>query len=329
MAAKTIFVMSYTGAIEGSNRWLRPNQVTKMTDSQAVRKDLASREAWAKESLKSGAMKNIPDRWYETDTREPIRDETLRSGLVVLGAVVERPGLATTSDKPRYALAADFADLLIQLSSGTSQPGALITQWQSRHLTSAALSRVTLLRRGAIHSASSDRIKVTFPNGETRLMRPGPSTTITKAVVEEFARRFLREPGVVLLSESGDKVVLRDEALATSIGLRLDYSRNLPDVILADVHREAHKVVFIEVVASDGVVTEQRKQALLRVASDAGFAESNVYFVSAFADRSAAPFRKLVSEIAWGSFAWFVAEPEKLLVFREGRSTELSALFTG
>jgi hypothetical protein len=159
-------------------------------------------------------------------------------------------------------------------------------------------------------------------------MRPGPSTTITKAVVEEFAPRFLREPGVVFLSESGDKVVARDEALANSIGLRLDYSRNLPDVILADVHSDAHKVVFIEVVASDGAVSEQRKQALLLVASDAGFDASNIYFVSAFADRSAAPFRKLVSEIAWGTFAWFVGEPEKLLVFREGRSTELSTLFT-
>jgi hypothetical protein len=290
--------------------------------------DLASREAWTMESLKSGAMKNIPDRWYETDTREPIRDETLRSGLVALGAVVERPGLATTSDKPRYALASDFADLLMHLSAGAGEPQALIAHWQSRHLTQAALSRVTLLRRGAIHSASSDRIHVAFPNGETRLMRPGPSTTITKAVVEEFAPRFLREPGVVFLSESGDKVVARDEALANSIGLRLDYSRNLPDVILADVHADAHKVVFIEVVASDGAVSEQRKQALLLVASDAGFDASNIYFVSAFADRSAAPFRKLVSEIAWGTFAWFAGEPDKLLVFREGRSTELSSLFT-
>src|ERR1035438_1518645 len=65
IAAKTIFVMFYTGAVEGSGRWLRPNQVTKMTDRQATRKGLHSREAWTRESLKAGGMKNIPDRRTE------------------------------------------------------------------------------------------------------------------------------------------------------------------------------------------------------------------------------------------------------------------------
>ena len=44
-------------------------------------------------------------------TREPIRDETLREGLVATGAVTERTDLATTSSKPRYASKANFAAL--------------------------------------------------------------------------------------------------------------------------------------------------------------------------------------------------------------------------
>lgn len=51
VAAKTIFVMLYVGAIEGSNEWIRPNQVTRMTDEQALRGDDESREAWLEESL--------------------------------------------------------------------------------------------------------------------------------------------------------------------------------------------------------------------------------------------------------------------------------------
>ena len=273
-------------------------------------------------------MASVSGRWYAVDTREPIRDETLRAGLVALGAVVERPGLPTTSSKPRYAVASDFAELLAHLSSATGDTKALTTQWRAKHLTATALSRVSLLRKGAIRSLCSERIKVTFPNGETRLMHPGPSTTITKAVVEEFSRRFLREPGVILVSESRDKVVERDEALASSIGLRLDYARNLPDIILADVHPQAPKVVFVEVVATDGAVTDQRKQALLRAASDPGFDEAHVYFVSAFLDRGASAFRKLVSAVAWGTFAWFTTEPDKLLAFREGGALELSSLFS-
>src|SRR5665213_2867041 len=35
------------------------------------------------------------DRWFQDNTREPIRDETLRDGLVQMGAVVTRAGVAT------------------------------------------------------------------------------------------------------------------------------------------------------------------------------------------------------------------------------------------
>src|SRR2546422_11568936 len=111
MAAKTIFVMLYAGAVESAGRWLRPDQVTKMTDSQARRADEPSREKWATKSVIPGEMKHLAGRWYAANTREPIRDETLRGGLVAVGAVVERGGLPTTSAKPRYALARDFAEL--------------------------------------------------------------------------------------------------------------------------------------------------------------------------------------------------------------------------
>ena len=36
IAAKTVFVMLYIGAVEGAERWLRPDQVTHMTDTQAA-----------------------------------------------------------------------------------------------------------------------------------------------------------------------------------------------------------------------------------------------------------------------------------------------------
>ena len=36
IAAKTVFVMMYIGAIEGSDHWIRPDQVTRMTDAQAA-----------------------------------------------------------------------------------------------------------------------------------------------------------------------------------------------------------------------------------------------------------------------------------------------------
>lgn len=66
IAAKTIFVMLYAGAITGSNRYVRPDQVTRMTDSQAKLTDEQARLAWASTSLMKGG--NVQGRWYAVNT---------------------------------------------------------------------------------------------------------------------------------------------------------------------------------------------------------------------------------------------------------------------
>lgn len=81
LAAKTVFVMLYTGALEGTDIWIRPDQITRMTDAQSGEKDIANREKWRKNSLKSSKAA-IPGRWYAQNTREPIRDETIRYGFI-------------------------------------------------------------------------------------------------------------------------------------------------------------------------------------------------------------------------------------------------------
>ena len=165
---------------------------------------------------------------------------------------------------------------------------------------------------------------VSFPNGEEWACTAGPATVLIKAVIEVFATKFLLVPAVVRAALPGRTTSLRDNDLCESLGFRTVALKDFPEVTLADASPERFKLIFVSV----GAFSEQRKQALLLVTSEAGYDASNIYFVSAFADRSAAPFRKLVSEIAWGTFAWFAGEPDKLLVFREGRSRELSALFT-
>lgn len=98
IAAKTVFVMLYVGAIEGQS-WLRPDQVTRMTNTQARLKDNGARLAWIEQSL-SKKGNDISGRWYAVNTREPIRDETLRDGLVRTGAAIIRPDLPTMSAAP-------------------------------------------------------------------------------------------------------------------------------------------------------------------------------------------------------------------------------------
>lgn len=110
LAASTIFAALYVGAVEGADIHIGPKHVYRMGDDQAALDDKDDRLAFARAIEKPG-FKPKGASWYADNTREPIRDETLRDGLVALGAFLERTDLPTTSSKPRYALQADFAAL--------------------------------------------------------------------------------------------------------------------------------------------------------------------------------------------------------------------------
>lgn len=324
MAARAIYVMFYTGAVEGADVWIRPSQVTGMSDEQADLTDAASRLDWRRRSLTEKNWRPATA-WYAVDSREPVRDETLRSGLVSLRAVVERKGIATTSSKPKYALETDFSQLFDPELSDDELDQA-IAAWQDSHLSKAAVSRLRLVRHGA--TIADDTVKVTFPNGEIRHLAPGPSSVIAKAVIEVFAPRFLKHPAVLWLSESGNKVVTRDETLANQLGLKIDASKALPDIILvdlgADIGGSDMLVVFTEVVATDGPINRERKVALTNLAIEAGFGERHLSFLTAFMDRSSAPFKKSVAELAWGSYAWCASEPHHIIDLRNEIPWKLS-----
>jgi hypothetical protein len=231
LAASTVFAALYVGAVEGADVFFGPKHVYRMTDKQAMRTDAASRSSYASKIAGAGFQPS-GRRWYSDNTREPIRDETLREGLVAVGAVVEKPDIPTTSSKPRYTLAANFAALFDpSLTDAVFRRAA--AAWQAAALNPGALARIALVRHGAAVGGSD--VLVTFPNGEARRMSAGPSTTITKAVVEIFARRFLRQPAVLFVSESGNKVVARDDQLARTIGLDIEAHKNLPDIVLVDL----------------------------------------------------------------------------------------------
>ncbi|HSR68793.1 MAG TPA: BsuBI/PstI family type II restriction endonuclease [Acidobacteriota bacterium] len=322
ISAKTVFVMLYVGAVEGRETWARPNQITRMTDEQASQTDDVSRQGWAESSMESGKGE-IPGRWYADNTRESIRDDTIRYALIPNGAVIEREGLAPTSPQPRYALASGFAELLDPGLKGPPLAEAM-KAWRADNLSAGALARIAIRRKGA--ATGGEHVMVRFPNGEARRMSPGPSSHISKAVVEEFASRFLGEPGVIWLSESRNKVVARDDELAREIGLSIQPDRNLPDIILVDLAPRHPLLVFIEVVATDGPVSEERKSALTSLAEDASFPGKHLAFVTAFLDRSEAAYKKTADNIAWGTFAWFATEPSNLLFFYRGSGEEVKSL---
>lgn len=315
VAARTIFVMLYLGAIEGNDYWVRPDQVTRMTDDQAKMDSDAERFAWRKESMRRIPKDQpISGRWYDQNTRESIRDDCLRYALGATGAAIKRENLPTTSSAGRHALENEFTKLFDPNLDSDGFSDA-VEQWANKHLSKSANIRRKLMQRAGT-TGSSD-ILVTFPNRETRRLAPGPSSVISQAVIEDFASRFLSNPAVLWISESANKEERADRELADDIGLKIESDKHLPDIILIDLQNDNSLIVFVEVVATDGPINNSRKTALLKLVTDAGLDSSHAAFVTAYKDREHEAFRKTFATLAWQSFAWCMSEPDKIIGLHE------------
>lgn len=326
-AARTIYVMLYVGAIEGGE-WLAPKYVYRMGDRQAAKTGDAERTTYLAAVKKPGTPEPT-DRWYKENTRESIRDEVLRYGLVPIGAVLVNPHVPTTSSKGRYILRGDLA-ALFDPALTPEKFEAAAAAWRGKYLSPNALATVKVLQVAA--AGAKAKVPVMLPSGEGRVMVPGLSSVITKAVVEIFAPHFLANPAVVWISESGRKVVEKDDQLLLLLGIKISPEKLLPDVILADTAGGELLFVFVEVVATDGPIHEDRRAALLKLITDAGFKLEQAAFLTAFQSRAHGAFKKTVASLAWGSFAWCFSEPEHLIAFdgaKPGAVTSLREFLPG
>ena len=138
--------MLYVGSIEGSGIFLAPKHIYSMTDELASTTDDAARSAFAADALKPG-YRPPGKRWYADNTREPIRDETLREGLVNIGAAYARNDLPTTSSKPRYSLNAGLA-ALFDPALADDELAQRIGDWQRENLNTGVFARVAIRNRG-------------------------------------------------------------------------------------------------------------------------------------------------------------------------------------
>ena len=161
LGVRTLFVLLYAGAVGGSGRWLRPNQVVRMTDEQSARTAAAERVAWADASSRP-RFEPQGRRWYAENTRESVR-EVLTTVLLPIGAVVERPGLAPTSPAPRWALHAVFAAFLC---AGDDRAARALSEWlQARSESSPESAAAQRLASSLTRTASAaEAFALEFPS---------------------------------------------------------------------------------------------------------------------------------------------------------------------
>lgn len=321
MATRMFFVLLYGGFIEGKSRYLRPSTVIRFSLDQAARTTDEDRMAWLATCQSPGHVIR-GKQWYADNSREPLRDDLIRNRAMPIGIIVKREGVPPTSPAPIYALSAPFARLFDLTLQGEELDQAVVA-WQEKHLDPMTLKRMRLLAQGV--KAKEGQVVVELPTtGKTLRLAPGDASSITKDVCEVLSQRLLVQPVVVHVSISDTKLFKELEGEAEAVDLKFNPNAELPDVVMVDIgHDHGMVVAFVEVVHSDGPITELRKQALLRIAEEAGIAAEHVRLITAFDDRNAPPFKKRVSELARGSMVWFRSEPE--LIMRLDRLPERQA----
>ncbi len=212
---------------------------------------------------------------------------------------------------PQWSLADDFASLFRTRLRGDELERA-ISRWQENHLGAAGLARVAIARQLAGPGA---QVVVDLPGGGRRTLAPGGSSLIVKGVIELLAPRLLERPGVLFISESREHVDVVDDRLLRRLGIEIDAARLLPDALLFD----AGPGVFwlVEAAYTAGAIDEARKAALVEWAASQNLDPAACRYLSAFVSRTAQPFRRLVSSLAWGTHVLFLDEPESVIRLEE------------
>lgn len=266
---------------------------------------------WVKASNKSG-FRAEGKSWYADTSKEPIRDDLMRNQLLRLGIMkkLDIEGHSKTSSTPINYLDSDFLVLMDpDLSDHDFNVKAEL--WRNSNLDAATLQRMAL-RAGGAQTKNSD-IFVDMPDGTRIRIASGPSNEIVKSLIEDFAIKHLNQPLVLWISASDKKSYPQFVELAATVGLQFDLNAELPDLILADIAKPV-KFIMCEVVASDGAVTEHRKNKLLEIIKSSNIPVDSVQFLTAFEDREAQPFRKNFSQLAVDSLVWFRTEPDLLII---------------
>lgn len=330
LAAWSVAAMLYVdavvpadGALPDEATWVRPTTVLWLSDEAYARDDSASRTQWRDAALSGNRPKervaSVLAGWglpisqrYGDNTRETLRDETWPK-WETHGAARLRPGIPTSSGRPRWALTDAFADLFDPGLTGTALEDEVDT-FRDTRMDPGWRAKAVTARRRAVHA---HEIEVRLRDGSRRRLAPGDSSLILQGVIEQWAPARLADPVVLTISEPGAKFVTVDEAILKSLGIALDPTKLLPDAVLVDIGADPVAFWIVEAVASDGEINDDRKAALLHWATGQNIPEASCNFLSAFASRNAGPAKRRLKDLAVGTYAWYLDEPGHELAWYE------------
>lgn len=240
---------------------------------------------------------------YAPNTRETFRRQTMHQ-FVAAGIALynpDQPNRPVNSPKAVYQVEPATLELLRAYGARA---------WK-RRLAAYLASRQGLAERYA-KPREAARIPVRIAEGRDIRLSPGEHSTLIKAIVEEFAARFVPGGTLIYAGDTGEKWGYFDEPALRALGVEVDAHGKMPDVVVLDSARGW--LILAEAVTSHGPVNGKRHDELARLfaASRAG-----LVFVTAFPNR--ALMARYVAEIAWETEVWVADAPDHLIHFNGSR----------
>jgi len=235
---------------------------------------------------------------YAPNTRETFRrfsmHQLVQAGIALLNPDV--PDRPTNSPKTVYQIAPDALELVQKTQ--TKGWRLALTEYNDKHPTLAARY---------LHSREIAKIPVTLGKKRFKLS-PGNHNNLIKAIIEEFAPRFLQGTSLVYAGDTSDKSAYINMKLIKQLAIPHNEHGKLPDVIM--FLPEKNWIVLVESVTSHGPMDSKRHQELSTLFTDS---TAEIVYVTAFLNRSA--FSKYASVIAWETEVWIKDNPDHLIHF--------------
>jgi hypothetical protein len=241
---------------------------------------------------------------YAENTRESLRKYSVKQ-LVEAGVLLHNPddpSRSVNSSKNCYQV--DELALALFKQYGTSNWNAALADY--------LVQKPSLIKSFESHR-KMNRLTVKIKKGKKIKISKGTHSDLIKAIIEEFAERFIPGGELVYIGDTGKKFGYFDESLLTSLGVKVDPHGKMPDVII--YFKEKNWLILVEAVTSSGPVDNIRHNELSNLFNKSS---AGLVFVTAFPDRGKL-MRTYLSSLAWETEVWCASAPSHMIHFNGSR----------
>lgn len=236
---------------------------------------------------------------YAPNTRETVRRQTMHQ-FVDAGIALYNPDVPDRPvNSPKAVYQIEPSTLGLIRSFGTRV-------WSDE--LSAYLAQCQTLSAKYARERAQTRVPVRITREKGITLSPGEHSELIRAIIEEFAPRFVPGSLLIYAGDTGDKWGYFDEARLSALGVSVDSHGKMPDIVLYDAKR--NWLLVVEAVTSHGPVDGKRHAELAGLFSEA---KAGLVYVTAFPSR--AIMARYLGEIAWETEVWVAEAPSHLIHF--------------